>query len=278
MDNKTVFQDWVLPEEQLFLAIPAYGRVLPDPAYRMTPVGVYMLSYIVSGKGAILSEDGIVPVKAGDFCCIRSGAEVICRADFDDPYEKRWFFCRGRLLDSLCNLYTIPPIFTQSFDADGFFSQWEQLCNVPCPHRGEMETVCTSLTRSFSALFAALRMHDVLALPPTAEDVTYAIRDYLDSRLSASVTLSDIAERFGYTEMHIIRLFREEFGIPPMQYIHTKRMEHAAELLQETALSLRTIAAACGYRDVNHFSAAFKKHTGMSPRTYRTAKTGKATL
>ena len=92
MEKSITFQLWQIPGERQFLSFPSYGEVAPRPAYRITPVDTYMLSYIVSGKGAVLSEDGIVSVGAGEFCCIRRDAEVICRADFDDPYAVRWFF------------------------------------------------------------------------------------------------------------------------------------------------------------------------------------------
>lgn len=272
MKNAAVFTDWILPEDKLFLSFPDHGRVLPDPAYRMTPVGAYMLSYIVSGKGAVLSEDGIIQVQKGDFCCIRRDAEVICRADFDEPYEVRWFFLRGRLIDSLCALYAMPPVFVTPFDAGRYFSHWDMLLAALCPRRREMETICRELTSSVSALFADIRLAAVLDLPPQAEDVTFAIRDYLDDHLSEAVSLGDMANRFGYTAAHITRLFREEFGLPPMQYLHQKRMALAGMLLVETELPLTVVASQCGYKDAGHFSAAFTKYAGQSPRMYRKAK------
>lgn len=272
MEKKTVFADWELREDRCFLSFPEHGHVLPDPAYRMTPVDVCMLSYVVSGKGAVLTEDTLIAVQAGDFCCIRPGAEVICRADFDDPYEIYWFFLDGRLVDALCTLYDMPPVFVTEFDARSFFRQWETLLGTACPRRREMESVCRSLTQSVSALFAEVRLSAILNLPPTAEDVTFAIRDYLDDHLADAVTLAGLADRFGYTDMHIIRLFREEFGLPPMQYLHQKRMERGQRLLAETTLPLSDVAAQCGYRDRSHFSAAFTKYTDQSPRMYRKAK------
>lgn len=274
MEKKTVFADWKTREDRCFLTFPEHGHVLPDPAYRMTPVGVCMLSYIVSGKGAVLTEDTLIPVQAGDLCCIRPGAEVICRTDFNEPYEVDWFFLRGRLVDSLCALYDMPPVFVTPFDARGYFRQWEALLVTACPRRREMESVCRSLTESVCALFAGVRLSAVLDLPPAAEDVTFAVRDYLDDHIAEPVTLAGLADRFGYTDMHIIRLFREEFGLPPMQYLHKKRMEHGKRLLAETRLSLSDVAAQCGYRDRSHFSAAFTKYTGQSPRMYKKAKNG----
>ena len=116
-----------------------------------------------------------------------------------------------------------------------------------------------------------IRLAAVLDLPPMPEDVSFAIRDYLDEHLSADVTLAALSDRFGYTDMHIIRLFRHEFGMPPMQYLKKKRMELAAHLLRETTLPLSVIAERCGYRDTGYFSAAFTKYTGQSPRMYKAA-------
>jgi len=67
--------------------------------------------------------------------------------------------------------------------------------------------------------------------------------------------------------------FREAFlkttGRGPRQYIEEQRLERAARALLETSLSVNEIAAAEGYDDPYHFSRAFKRVMGASPRAYR---------
>lgn len=65
------------------------------------------------------------------------------------------------------------------------------------------------------------------------------------------------------------RAFGEYFGVSPKQYLIKLRMNHAFELLAEDRLSVREVAAACGFTDEKYFSRAFKKKYGYSPSQLR---------
>ncbi|MFD0428035.1 helix-turn-helix transcriptional regulator [Streptomyces zhihengii] len=60
-------------------------------------------------------------------------------------------------------------------------------------------------------------------------------------------------------------------GRPPLAYITECRMDEAEALLFDTDLSIARIAASVGYADAFGFSAAFKRHKGLSPSTFRAA-------
>ena len=64
--------------------------------------------------------------------------------------------------------------------------------------------------------------------------------------------------------------FRRVVGRTPHQQIIRVRMDHARHLLQGTSMSLDEVARACGYRYSSQFSAAFRKHAGMTPSVFRT--------
>jgi AraC family transcriptional regulator len=53
------------------------------------------------------------------------------------------------------------------------------------------------------------------------------------------------------------------------EYIRTRRVEQAYELLAKSHLTLGEIAGACGFSDQSHFCALFKKHAGMTPAKFR---------
>jgi AraC-like DNA-binding protein len=56
-----------------------------------------------------------------------------------------------------------------------------------------------------------------------------------------------------------------------MAYLTAWRMSVAADLLADPALSLRAVARRVGYGTPFAFSAAFKRHRGMSPAAFRSA-------
>lgn len=82
--------------------------------------------------------------------------------------------------------------------------------------------------------------------------------------LDASMSRSAFAERFVTT-----------FGRPPMTLVHNIRMQRAAQLLQQGPLSIDEVANRVGFSSRSHFSHAFKRHTGVSPATFRAGRSGK---
>lgn len=65
------------------------------------------------------------------------------------------------------------------------------------------------------------------------------------------------------------RDFKAAYAQPPGQWLHERRLQHGAHLLEHTGLPVTQIAFECGFQDLSHFSAAFKKLHSLSPSDYR---------
>ena len=65
------------------------------------------------------------------------------------------------------------------------------------------------------------------------------------------------------------QLFRDVMGCPPQEFLIRLRLSRAVELMRTTKSSIGDISAACGYPNQLHFSRAFKKRYGVSPREWR---------
>ena len=70
---------------------------------------------------------------------------------------------------------------------------------------------------------------------------------------------------------HFARQFKAATGLPPHQYVLTRRVERAKELLQaRTHLSLAEVAAHTGFSDQSQFTHHFKRMVGVTPGQFRT--------
>ena len=65
--------------------------------------------------------------------------------------------------------------------------------------------------------------------------------------------------------------FRQVTGKTPHRYLEERRMHTAMQMLLNSGESVQSIARAVGYDDRYHFSRAFKRIVGVSPRSYRQA-------
>ncbi len=83
------------------------------------------------------------------------------------------------------------------------------------------------------------------------------------------ITTSDIARAAGVHVGHLHRLFTEQTGSHPGQYLTGLRIEKAKFLLARTDLSMLSISKLCGIATQQYFSRCFKRQVGVTPQDYR---------
>lgn len=83
-----------------------------------------------------------------------------------------------------------------------------------------------------------------------------------------------LARRLGVSDRHVRRIFEAQFGVSPLQYLQTRRLLTAKQLLTDTALPVSQVALASGFASLRRFNAAFAAHYRLQPTALR--KTGAA--
>ncbi|MDO5547554.1 MAG: AraC family transcriptional regulator [Eubacteriales bacterium] len=83
------------------------------------------------------------------------------------------------------------------------------------------------------------------------------------------ITVEDIAAYCRLNRSYLGKLFRDETGKSTQEYLIEYRMEVACRYLRETTAPIGTIALSVGYQNQLHFSRAFRKTYGMSPRDWQ---------
>lgn len=78
-----------------------------------------------------------------------------------------------------------------------------------------------------------------------------------------------LAERVGVSDRHLRRIFEAEFGVSPLEYLQTRRLLAAKQLLTDTELPVTQIALASGFASLRRFNAAFIEHYKLSPTRLR---------
>ncbi|HVR53005.1 MAG TPA: AlkA N-terminal domain-containing protein [Pseudorhodoferax sp.] len=84
-------------------------------------------------------------------------------------------------------------------------------------------------------------------------------------------TVQALAERLGVTDRHVRRIFEAQFGVSPLQYLQTRRLLTAKQLLADTDLAITEVAASSGFHSLRRFNAAFVGHYGLNPSALRRA-------
>ena len=103
---------------------------------------------------------------------------------------------------------------------------------------------------------------------PTDIQKMYEVRELLTSHLEITPTITQLARAVGINEKKLCYGFKEVFGTTVFGYLYDYKMTLAQQLLLHTDKNITEIALACGYEYVSHFSTAFKKKFGRSPKQF----------
>jgi AraC-like DNA-binding protein len=104
----------------------------------------------------------------------------------------------------------------------------------------------------------------------TPENKKRLFHSFLEETDLEKFSLENTASKFGLDKFKFLRLFKQETGLTPNNYIILKRIEKCKELLQ-TQDDLLDIAIQTGFYDATHLCKYFKKITGITPLAYRYA-------
>lgn len=96
-----------------------------------------------------------------------------------------------------------------------------------------------------------------------------SILGYVQGNFMQDISLRDIAQACACSESTVSHLMKQYTGCSAKQYITALRVKQAKKLLLSSDLPVGTIAAMCGFSNINYFPTAFKKHVGMNPSQYR---------
>jgi len=101
-------------------------------------------------------------------------------------------------------------------------------------------------------------------------NLTDKVRQYVDNHFhESSLSILEIAEAIGVSTGHLSRSYKKETGETLLNYINTKRIEKAKNLLQNTDMPLHEIVNEIGYLDVSSFHRKFKATEGLTTGAFR---------
>ncbi len=89
------------------------------------------------------------------------------------------------------------------------------------------------------------------------------------ANIGSSLTAAALADMAGMSARNLARLFAQEAGVTPHEFVERARVDAARNRLEGTERALKVIAHECGFASDNHMRAVFAKLLGVSPSQYR---------
>ncbi|TVR54899.1 MAG: AraC family transcriptional regulator [Puniceicoccaceae bacterium] len=248
----------------------------------------FELFVVVSGKGGHHTARGCRPLLEGSATLIAPD-ETHAIETVDGLVGFNLYFLTEWLLDDIGGLPGMEWIFRYIFLRSHFPAAAAAIPELALSGRGfagvqreleelAAETEKTAPSRGFlkaclaKVLVWLSRSEVVAGLPLTPERTeVWQVVEAMEARLAAgeSPDAAALAAGLGVSRDHLARIFRRETGRSPMAYFQQRRIQIAARRLLETRQSATDIAHELGFADSAHFSHAFHRRLGLSPRDYR---------
>lgn len=268
----------IFPSENFVdLGLYQFGWEQCAPAHLFGPAARnhYLFHYVVSGAGVLNADDskGICrawQIRSGEGFMLFPGQIATYIASKDFPWEYIWLEFDGlkvREAVGRTNLSPDNPVYhaklkdsKEEMAAEMAYIA-EHKDSSPFHLIGHLYLFLDCLVRSSAQTFA-----------PRSKLCDFYMKEalsFIESNFQNDISVEDIAASCGLNRSYFGKIFREQIGKPPQEFLISYRMTKAAELLKLTPLSIADIGNAVGYPNQLHFSRAFKKVYQMPPSKWR---------
>jgi AraC family transcriptional regulator len=128
-----------------------------------------------------------------------------------------------------------------------------------------------------SAILRACMAHEVknrsaeLSRGGLAQWQLNRVVDYIEQNLAEKITGEDLAALIRVSIGQLFRAFKASVGIPPLQYVVSRRLEFVCSVLRTTQEPLSQIAVTAGFCDQSHLCRVFRRVLGATPAAWRRA-------
>jgi AraC-like DNA-binding protein len=236
------------------------GRILQE----------YQALYVLAGDGEFESKSaGFIEVLPGSIMLLFPGEWHRYRPRHKVGWEEYWISFQGRHIDELVQNGFLTPgraVWHTGVDDAILHPYLKALDRVRGEPIGYQQLLAAGVLEIVAAALAAVRRQ---RSSDTTEAFVREATAMLEQPAAKLLSIHQLAARFQLGEKQFRRVFKNQTGLSPYQYSLQARIHRAREMLLGTNLSIKEIAAVLHFETPFHFSAVFRKKTGMSPSQWR---------
>ncbi len=269
----------VFPSENFVdLGLYQFGWEQCDPSHSFGPAARnhYLFHFCLSGTGTLYADNskGIsetYQIKSGQGFMLFPHQVCTYIADHEIPWEYVWIEFDGLRAKETVDLAGL------SLDQPVYKARYKDISETM---KEEMLYIVNHKEESPFHLIGHLYLFiDSFVRSATSGQINKgnSLRDFyikeafsfIEQNFQNDISIEDIASFCGLNRSYFGKIFRENTGKSPQDFLISYRMTKATELLKLTRLSIGDIGNAVGYPNQLHFSRAFKNTYGVSPRQWR---------
>ncbi|NRB46997.1 MAG: AraC family transcriptional regulator [Saprospiraceae bacterium] len=221
--------------------------------------GYYSFSLVVDGWAELIFQDGVMTVKAGDVVFIPACAPH--QTVVEDFFTNIIVRVSTTFTDEVFPYSNTSTLIRQAYASD-LFSDWYRKLRQENSMEVQRQLIHTFLQDMSNLKQKEERMEDQMI------GELDKVRVFLHEHYGEPIQLQTLSQISHMSPSHFQRRFRQAFGISPIRYLQSLRVDRAKGLIKQ-ALPMTSVALQTGFYDQSHFNKYFKLLTGMSPGRYQ---------
>ncbi|MDD5349751.1 MAG: AraC family transcriptional regulator [Chthoniobacteraceae bacterium] len=222
------------------------------------------LFWCVDGSGTAETPSGRIPLGAGTVFFFYEGEPQSLQAG-PDGLEYRWLTLDGPASRSTLQAFGLERVQESPPCPASLFRRLERWVREAMAG-GER----TTSQIAYEILLTASRVSPARGGGIAHESAVRAAKELFQNRFTdARLDVTQVAASLKIHRSTLYRGFRKLYGVSPVQYLSRLRINHALQLLKETALPAADIAVRSGISDVCYLSRLLRQTTGAGPRELR---------
>ena len=246
--------------DNIFKLLSVIELHLPTQHTIIPPRPHSMLTFRLQGNATLHYQDWDIHLGTNDILFIPEG----CAYYIDSNPEV--VLC---INFSVSNASSLQPEFFSPQNAPVFREAFQSIYNIWCMKKPGF------YHKSMSLLYTILGQLDKQCsqpyLSPAFKSIKQAVNHMHANFTDAELSISSLCEIANLSDTQFRRNFHEVYGVTPLKYLQSLRVNYASDLLSSSSLSIEDISTMAGFSDSKYFCSVFKKHKHVPPSTYRKA-------
>ena len=221
----------------------------------------YTWHFVISGSGTLEIFDNKYEIKAGEMFFIPPNDKMRYFPSEKTPWEYVWFASHGDVTKQYGT--------HAEFSAENPIREIKNFEKVKTTLKKMLDSQIDGEGGYFWVLSAFYEIMETVCACSPLTSIQH-VKKVIDEKFKEpTFNINQLCYDIGISHAHLLRLFKEAYGITLIKYMSKKRIELACHLLRTTDLSVSSVAYSSGFSDEIHFMKTFKKTIGMSALQYR---------
>ncbi|WP_404474348.1 AraC family transcriptional regulator [Vreelandella venusta] len=233
----------------------------------------WSLGAVTAGVSTFLYRDASHQISAGDLVMMNPHWVHACNPVADQPWAYLMLYVDSCWLSELRYQLGLLPslewqdIATAVIRQPLLYTQFCVMADCLLDEQGTIDHKQQALTAYLTTLMIELAEEPPLAQPPTPK-LLAQVAHYLNEHCARDISLDDLSQQTGYSAGHLIRSFKQHYGLTPHAYLINQRIQLGQAALRQ-GQPIVEAALTAGFNDQPHFQRTFKRLVAATPNQYR---------